>query len=486
MSLYSSYKPQNVAGVSSVVAGTDTAVSTSSGSILVWNTSTFQTVTNRGSTTTNRISITNTASSISTTTGALQVVGGVGIGGNLYVGGSSYVNNSLVITTSTINNYNVTSLAAGTDTAVSTSTGAVTIWNTGTLQTVTNRGSTTTNNISVTNATASTSTITGALIVSGGVGIGGAVYAGALYDSGQRVLTTASTSIVTSIIAGTDISVSSSTGNITISDISTLQSVTNRGSTTTNIVYITNTSTSNATTSGALIVSGGVGITGAINAGSTIAALTQLSIKSDSLDTLNSSTIVLSSSVPIGYSSFIIQNTGASGQSYTLDVGGNNRALTGGTSINEGNFTLKDNTNNAYRLVVTKTGNTLVNTTTDTGAQLQVNGSVGIKSSLLENTVTLVNNTSATVVDSFLASVYRSCKSLVQIQDGSDFEITEIVLLHDDSGQVYKSEYGIISTNGEKGTFTADLQGDGVVRLYFTANNSSSKKISIVKTALAI
>jgi hypothetical protein len=74
----------------------------------------------------------------------------------------------------------------------------------------------------------------------------------------------------------------------------------------------------------------------------------------------------------------------------------------------------------------------------------------------------------------------------VQIQDGDDFHITEIVLLHDNSGKVYKSEYGIISTAGEKGIFTADLQGDGIVRLYFTANNISDKKISIVKTALAI
>jgi hypothetical protein len=416
---------------------------------------------------------------VTITTGSTVVVNG-----SLYAA-ALYDNNVRVLTTATLGNYVVTSITAGTDTAVSTSTGAVTIWNTSTLQTITSRGSTTTNRISITNNATSTSTTTGALVVTGGVGIGGAVYAGELYDSGKRVLTTA-TSIVNSIIAGTDISVSSSTGNVTISNISTLQSVTNRGSTTTNIVYINNTSTSNATTSGALIVSGGIGIAGAINAGSTISALTQLSIKSDFFDTLNSSTILLSSSVPIGYSSFTIQNTGASGQSYTLDVGGSNRAFTGGTSINEGNFTLKDNTNNAYRLVITKTGNTLINTTTDTGAQLQVNGSLEIKSSLLETTVTLVNNTSTTVVDSFVSTVYRSCKSLVQIQDGNDFEITEIVLLHDDIGQVYKSEYGIISTNGEKGNFTADLQGDGVVRLYFTANNSSSKKISIVKTALSI
>ena len=113
-------------------------------------------------------------------------------------------------------------------------------------------------------------------------------------------------------------------------------------------------------------------------------------------------------------------------------------------------------------------------------------GPVVIQTSLQETRVTLVNNSSATLVDSFVASIYRSCKCLVQVQDGNDFHITEIVLLHDPIGQVYKSEYGIISTGGEKGSFTADLQLDGIVRLYFTADSSSSKKISIVKTAIAV
>ena len=379
----------------------------------------------------------------------------------------------------------VSSLQAGTDTAVSTSTGAVTVWNTSTLQTITDRGSTTTNQISIDNITSATSTITGALIVAGGVGIGGNIYANAIYDRGYRVLTT-STLLVNSLSPGADISINTATGNVTVSNISTLQSVTDRGSTTTNIIEITNTATSTNTTSGALLVAGGVGIGGNLNTYGTITAGTQIYLKADSLDPANSSTFTIESTVPIGYSAFTIKNSGASGQSYTFDVGGNNRSLSGGTAIDEGNLTIRDDTNSAYRMVITKTGNILVNTSTDTGAQLQINGSVSIQGSLQETRVTLVNNTSATEVDSFVSSVYRSCKCLVQVQDGTDFHITEIVLLHDTAGQVYKSEYGIISTGGEKGTFTADLQLDGIVRLYFTADSISNKTISIVKTAIAI
>jgi hypothetical protein len=68
------------------VVGTDTAISTASGVVTIWNTSTLQSITNRGAATTNAISITSTASSTSTTTGALIVTGGVGIGGTVYIG----------------------------------------------------------------------------------------------------------------------------------------------------------------------------------------------------------------------------------------------------------------------------------------------------------------------------------------------------------------------------------------------------------------
>jgi hypothetical protein len=115
----------------------------------------------------------------SVTSGALQVIGGVGIGGALWVGTTSFVAGSQIITTATINDYaSRTYVYAGTDTAVNTSTGNITIWNTSTLQSVTNRGATTNNAISFTNSTSATSTASGALQVVGGVGVGGSLYVG--------------------------------------------------------------------------------------------------------------------------------------------------------------------------------------------------------------------------------------------------------------------------------------------------------------------
>ena len=88
----------------------------------------------------------------------------------------------------------------------------------------------------------STNTSTGALTVAGGVGVGGRLYASELYDAGSRVLTAASLSSygVSSITAGTDTAVSTSTGAVTIWNTGTLQSVTNRGAVTTNQVTLNN------------------------------------------------------------------------------------------------------------------------------------------------------------------------------------------------------------------------------------------------------
>jgi hypothetical protein len=147
-----------------------------------------------------------------------QVIAGTGLSG----GG--------VGPTVTLNNTGVLSAIAGTDISVNTATGNVTISSTSTLDSVTGRGNTTTN----------------------------AIYAGELYDSGTRVISNISVgggiavntatgpsvlltnTGVLSVIGGTDISVNTATGNVTVTNQSTLQSVTNRGSTTTNFVRIAN------------------------------------------------------------------------------------------------------------------------------------------------------------------------------------------------------------------------------------------------------
>ena len=118
-------------------------------------------------------------------------------------------------------------------------------------------------NIVISTNTNAVSTTTGALVVSGGVGIGGDLYVGGnFYAGGEAVLTTAS--FAYSVAEGDDIkiTISSSTGFLVFSNASTLQTVTNRGNSTTNKIIISNATESTSTTTGALIVRGGIGIGG--------------------------------------------------------------------------------------------------------------------------------------------------------------------------------------------------------------------------------
>ena len=132
-------------------------------------------ITNTGS-----VFIPSTTNSVSTTSGALQVVGGVGIGGNLWVGGT--INGTA--STATIGG----NLAGGTAGQVpyQTGPGATSFFGPGTAGNVLVSNGTSAptynNTLVLAGTTVATSTSTGAFRVVGGVGIGGSVYiAGSLF-----------------------------------------------------------------------------------------------------------------------------------------------------------------------------------------------------------------------------------------------------------------------------------------------------------------
>jgi hypothetical protein len=295
--------------------------------------------------TTGTINVTNTTSSTGTNSGALVVGGGVGIGGDLYVGG----------------NINATS----TGTTISFSTGSF-------------------ERLLITGTTSATSTTTGALVVSGGVAIAGDIWLGGLlYSSGQPVLTPSS--FAEGIQDGVDIDITEiTTGTSTylvVNNVSTLQSVTGRGNSTTNIVSFLNTTNSTSTDTGAITVIGGIGVGGRVTA-----------------------------------------------------------------------------------------------------------ESVRIMDAVFDSTETLVNTTDPTLIDTFNIAEFRSAKYLIQIDEGTgagaDFELIEILLVADNEGNVWATEYGVVTSNGYLGVFEAEVVS-GNVSLYFTSTAASNKKIRVLRTGMA-
>jgi hypothetical protein len=247
----------NNTGVLSAIAGTDISVNTATGNVTISNTSTLDSVTSRGSTTTNAIYAGELYDN------GTRVISNISVGGGIAVNTST--GPSVVLT-----NTGVLSVIGGTDISVSTSTGDVTVTNQSTLQSVTNRGSTTTNFVRIANGFSQVGTgtsleggtWTGAVfVVDGDGGFGGNLYIqGDFYASGKAVLTTST--LGGSLNQGQDITITTNTatGEITWDNVSTLQSVTGRGNTTTNRVLFLNTSNSTSTTTGAITVAGGVGV----------------------------------------------------------------------------------------------------------------------------------------------------------------------------------------------------------------------------------
>ena len=314
-------------------------------------------------TATNVIYITSTNTSTSTITGGLVVSGGIGVGGSVNIQNTSTIDGAVILTTSTIGSYT-------------------------TLQVVTNNGNSTTNTILVLNTSNAYNTSSGALVVSGGASINKDLWiGGGLYVGGIPVLTTST--LITSITSGTDISLTySSSGTITISDISTLQSVTNRGNSTSNQIRFTNTSNAVSTNSGAVSIVGGLGVGGRI------------------------------------YSE-----------------------------------------------------------------------SVQITDAIFDSTLTTVNTTATITVDTYSINDFRSAKYLIQIDEGdspsrpgtANFEVIELLLLVDNSANVYATEYAVLTSSaGELGDFAADCDIFGNISLYFTAYNATNKILKVLRTAMSV
>ncbi len=83
---------------------------------------------------------------------------------------------------------------------------------------------------------------------------------------------------------------------------------------------------------------------------------------------------------------------------------------------------------------------------------------------------------------SFAKATYRTAKFIVKISNGTHNEVTEVLLTLDSSDNIAITEYAIVSTNGSRGTITADISGSNV-RLRVDPVNDST--INVVGTLLA-
>jgi hypothetical protein len=587
-------------GVLSLIAGTDTQITTSTGNVQVNLTSTLQSVTARGSATNRPLQLTAGTVATSQTTGTLVVTGGVGISGALHAGNifsngaavwttATLTNNNQLsngaeyLTSSTLGQYGVAAIAAGTGISinsatgnvivsnagvvtvagtafigvsassgsnvaitnlgvqqaiagsgitVSAATGSVTISSADTLQLVTARGATTNQPVAFTSTNLSASTSSGqALLVSGGLGAL-AVYASTVFDSGNRVLTSVvpvggnaisisaistasgsttftvnntgvtsavgstyigvstSTGSVTftnlgvqTLTAGTDTAVSAATGTITVWNASTLQSVTNRGATTTNALSITNATNSTSTNTGALTVQGGVGIGGSMFVGGNVRIVGTLDAQSVTGNISTASNISggalgsipyqtaagITQFIGIGSAGTFLQSNGTTATYVTtasMHVGTAQFAVTA-TNVGGGIVIASSGTFNSSLRVL----DTTQSTSTVTGA-LTVVGGVGIRGNLYateiydnnSRVVTSITPSAGTAIgisnlvsNGPLAS-FAITNLGVQSLNGSDF-----IAVDRSTGTVTITNQGVQTISGT--TYLGASSGTGTVTL---------------------
>jgi hypothetical protein len=95
-----------------------------------------------------------------------------------------------------------------------------------------------------------------------------------------------------------------------------------------------------------------------------------------------------------------------------------------------------------------------------------------------------LSTTSEQLVDKFQYQDYRSAKYFVQMSNGTDYHVTEVVLMHDDTN-VYVSEYGTMYTNNSLGTVSADISGN-YVRLLVTPTNATTTSVKGHRTLVTV
>ena len=99
------------------------------------------------------------------------------------------------------------------------------------------------------------------------------------------------------------------------------------------------------------------------------------------------------------------------------------------------------------------------------------------------NTITF-SSSSPTQIYSFSASQYRSARVQIQITQGTDYQTSDVLLIHNGT-DVNIVEYASISTNDYLGTFDAVISG-GDVSLQVLMGSSSSTTVKVVSQTITL
>ena len=119
-----------------------------------------------------------------------------------------------------------------------------------------------------------------------------------------------------------------------------------------------------------------------------------------------------------------------------------------------------------------------------TAASLVSNSSVTGSTYIQNGTSNTTSTTSPLTIDSFSTSSYRTASYLVQVTDNtnSQYHSAQMLLIHDGT-TVYKTEWNIVYSAAQLGTFDAAIAGS-TLSLTFTATAATNKTVKLIRTGI--
>jgi hypothetical protein len=163
---------------------------------------------------------------------------------------------------------------------------------------------------------------------------------------------------------------------------------------------------------------------------------------------------------------------GSQNVSISTTIGANSVAL--GTDTT-GNY-IATIAGTANEIEVTGSGSESAAVTISLPSTITIDGVNLTTTGALSTTTTTVATTSATTIESFSATTHRSARVQVQITQGTNYQTSDILLIHDGT-TVDIIEYASVATNGYLGDFTATISGGNcLLRINMVSATSATVK----------
>jgi hypothetical protein len=242
----------------------------------------------------------------------------------------------------------------------------------------------------------------------------------------------------------------------------------------------------------------GTGLSGSASFTANQAGASTFTVTSNATSDNTTSTIVARNGAG-GFSAGVVTATTFSGNlQNTLTLNTSGTGLSGSATFNNSGvstFTVTSNATsvNTNSTIVSRDGSGNFSAGTIT-ANLSGNiNSVGVNTvgSLnigvdvgISTTRTTVATVSATTIDSFSTSIFRSARVQIQITQGTNYQTSDVLIIHNGT-TADVVEYGSIATNDYLGTFSSTVSG-GNCLLQINMNSATSATVKVLSQRITV